>query len=59
MYNNYLVNLEDWTSMIDTISISTLASLFLLIVIIVLNFIVLFVCRSKSLKEAVFITKNF
>lgn len=53
IYNNYLVRLRDWTSIMDTNFVSTLASLVLLVSTIVLNFIVLFIYRSKNLKTEI------
>lgn len=39
-YINHLVNIEDWTAMMDTLSMVSLGSLLLLIITITLNIIV-------------------
>ncbi|MGL5652244.1 MAG: hypothetical protein ACRDDE_10830 [Paraclostridium sp.] len=39
-YINHLVNIEDWTAMMDTLSMVSLGSLLLLITTIILNIIV-------------------
>lgn len=39
IYSNYMVGIEDWSALIDTIGTSTLLSLILLIVTLILNVI--------------------
>lgn len=47
-YINHLVNIEDWTAMMDTLSIVSLGSLVLLISTIILNIIVFNIYFNKK-----------
>lgn len=48
-YINHLVNIEDWTAMMDTLSTVALASALLLVITITLNAIVCSIyCKIKS-----------
>jgi hypothetical protein len=48
-YNNYLVRLGDWSSLIDTTRASTLLSAVLLFVTIILNIITLISYRYRTI----------
>lgn len=48
LYNNYLVNIEDWAALMDTIGPSTLLSAVLLIVTIILNIVTLIIYRHRT-----------
>lgn len=49
-YNNHLVNIEDWSALMDTTGTVTFVSATLLVVTIILNTITLFVYRDRTVK---------
>ncbi len=48
LYNNHLVNINDWTAIMDTIGSSVFLSSALLVVTIILNIITLLMYRNKT-----------
>lgn len=47
LYNNHLVNIKDWTAIMDTIGALVFVSSVLLIVTVALNVIVLLIYRDR------------
>ncbi len=47
LYNAHLVNIEDWTAMMDTIGTLVITSSILLVITLLLNVITLFLYRNK------------
>lgn len=50
LYNNHLVQIEDWSALMDTTGTVALVAAVLLIVTIILNTITLIVCRDRTTK---------
>ena len=50
LYINYIVNIEDWSALLDTMGAVVLASTVLLIVTIILNLITLMVYSKRAAK---------
>ena len=50
LYNNHLVQIEDWSALMDTTGTVALVAAVLLIVTIILNTITLVVCRDRTTK---------
>ena len=50
LYNNHLVNISDWTALMDTTNSLVFVALVLLVVTIILNIITLFIYRDRISK---------
>lgn len=50
LYNNHLVNINDWTAIMDTIGSLVFVSSVLLVITIILNVITLLIYRDRTVK---------